>query len=71
MQLLVVGGHGNVALRLAALAASAGHTVTSLIRDAAQAKDITDTGAVPRVLSLEDASVSDFTQLFVETSTLR
>ncbi|KAF8605743.1 NAD(P)-binding protein [Ceratobasidium sp. AG-I] len=62
--LVIVGGHGKVALHLARLASQQNHTVTSVIRDPSQAQDITDTGAKPHVLSLEDAPVSDFAQLF-------
>ncbi|KAG9124966.1 hypothetical protein FRC07_009532 [Ceratobasidium sp. 392] len=67
MRLLVIGGHGKVALHLARLASKAGHNVTSVIRDAAQSRDITDTGASPAVISLEDAPVSDFTKLITDT----
>ncbi|KAG8747708.1 hypothetical protein FRC10_011835 [Ceratobasidium sp. 414] len=67
MHLLVIGGHGQVALHLARLAATRGHTVTSIIRDPAQSQDITDTGASPAVLSLEDAPVADLTKLITDT----
>ncbi|QRV81904.1 NAD(P)H-binding family protein [Ceratobasidium sp. AG-Ba] len=67
MRLLILGGHGKVALHLARLAANNGHAVTSVIRDPAQSTDIQETGASPSVLSLEDASVSEFTKLFTDT----
>ena len=41
--------------------------VTSVIRDPAQASDITAVSATPYVLSLEDAPVSAFTALFAKT----
>ncbi|KAG8726602.1 hypothetical protein FRC12_023242 [Ceratobasidium sp. 428] len=66
MRLLIIGGHGKVALHLARIASKAGHAVTSVIRDPAQSQDITDTGASPAVLSLEDAPVSDFTKLITD-----
>ncbi|CAE6393370.1 unnamed protein product [Rhizoctonia solani] len=82
LNIVIIGGHGKVsatadlfdlsdcmqvALHLARLAAGAGHSVTSVIRDPSQNDDITATGAKPRVLSLEDSPVSEFTNLFNET----
>ncbi|KAG8706722.1 hypothetical protein FRC08_000894 [Ceratobasidium sp. 394] len=66
-RLLVIGGHGKVALHLARLAVTHGHTVTSVIRNPDQSQAITDTGASPVVLSLEDAPVADLTKLIVDT----
>lgn len=54
----------QVALRLARLLTAANHTVTSIIRDPAHESDITDLGAKPALVSLEDAPASDFTKLF-------
>ncbi|KAB5592867.1 hypothetical protein CTheo_3656 [Ceratobasidium theobromae] len=68
MHLAIVGGHGKVALHLARLAVARSHQVTSLIRDPAHAQDITDIGAVPKLISLEDAPAADFTALFTETN---
>ena len=62
-RVVIVGGHGHVALRLARLLAST-HSVTSLIRDPAHSGDITQASANPIVLSLEDAPVEDFTKVF-------
>ncbi|PPQ80875.1 hypothetical protein CVT25_001884 [Psilocybe cyanescens] len=62
-KIIIVGGHGNVSLRLAKLL-SPTHTVTSVIRDPSQEKDIRDVSATPLVLSLEDSPVSDFTKAF-------
>ncbi|KAG9103998.1 hypothetical protein FRC06_006262 [Ceratobasidium sp. 370] len=67
MRLLVIGGHGKVALHLARLAAADGHTVTSIVRDPTQSQDIVDTGASPVVLSLEEAPVADLTKLIIDT----
>lgn len=69
-KLVVVGGHGKVALHLARIASQNGHAVTSVIRDPSQSQDITDTGAKPHVLSLEDAPVSDFAQLFTGANSI-
>jgi len=59
----IVGGHGKVALRLARLLSDK-HKVTSIIRDEAQSKDITDVGSTPRILSLEASPVSEFAEAF-------
>ncbi|KAF8755422.1 NAD(P)H-binding [Rhizoctonia solani] len=67
LNIVIIGGHGKVALHLARKASTAGHTVTSVIRDPSQNEDISATGAKPHVLSLEDAPISDFSNLFTET----
>ena len=56
-RIVIVGGHGKVALLAAPLLVAAGHEVISVIRNPAQADDITATGASPLVLSVEDATV--------------
>lgn len=53
---LIIGGHGKVALLAAPLLREAGHTVTSVIRDPAQADDVRAAGAEPLVLDVEHAS---------------
>ncbi|KAF8994873.1 NADH(P)-binding-domain-containing protein [Cyathus striatus] len=62
-KVIIVGGHGNVSLRLARILAP-NHTVTSIIRSADHEKDITDISAKPLILSLEDSSVEDFSKAF-------
>ncbi|PPQ82290.1 hypothetical protein CVT25_008440 [Psilocybe cyanescens] len=62
-KIIVIGGHGNVSLRLAKLLSTT-YSVTSVIRDASQEKDIRDVSATPLVLSLEDSPVSDFSKAF-------
>ncbi|KAG7441373.1 NAD(P)-binding protein [Guyanagaster necrorhizus] len=64
LKIVIVGGHGNVSLRLARLLVAAKHTVISLIRNPDQEGDIEDTGATPQVLSLEDSSTLDFAKAF-------
>ncbi|CCO34179.1 UPF0659 protein [Rhizoctonia solani AG-1 IB] len=64
LNLAIIGGHGKVALHLAKLAAGRNHKVTSIIRDSSHSQDISNVGAAPQVLSLEDAPASDFTALF-------
>jgi len=62
---IIVGGHGNVSLRLAKLLSSSrAHSVTSIIRNSDHVQDIKDISATPLLLSLEDASVADFSNAF-------
>lgn len=61
---VIIGGHGKVALLAAPLLVEAGHTVTSLIRDPAQAEDVRAAGAEPRVLDVETASQADLAAAF-------
>jgi nucleoside-diphosphate-sugar epimerase len=63
---VIVGGHGNVSMRLAKLLAPLGHTVTSVIRDPSQADEIRALPATPLVLSLEDDSVAAFSKAFAD-----
>ncbi|WP_305782551.1 SDR family oxidoreductase [Symbioplanes lichenis] len=61
MDILVAGGHGQVALRLLKLLADQGHTARGLIRSPAQADDLRAAGAVPVVGDLEnDASLEEY-----------
>ncbi|KII90103.1 hypothetical protein PLICRDRAFT_40303 [Plicaturopsis crispa FD-325 SS-3] len=62
-KIIIVGGHGNVALRLARLLAPK-HDVTSIIRNDAHIPDITSLSAKPLLLSLEDAPISSFSAAF-------
>ncbi len=53
MDILVVGGHGKVALRLLRLLAERGHRARGLIRKPEQAADLEAVGAVPVIGDLE------------------
>jgi nucleoside-diphosphate-sugar epimerase len=53
MDVLIAGGHGQVARRLIRLLAGDGHTARGIIRNAAQAGDIEADGGVPVVCDLE------------------
>jgi uncharacterized protein YbjT (DUF2867 family) len=59
MDILVAGGHGNVALRLLRLLAEQGHHARGLIRSPAQAADLTAVGAVPVLGDLENDETLD------------
>ncbi|KAF5347244.1 hypothetical protein D9756_009927 [Leucocoprinus leucothites] len=62
----IVGGHGNVALRLTRLLSQSPHDyiVTSVIRDSGHTAEITSAGATPLLLSLELAPPSDLITAF-------
>lgn len=56
---MIAGGHGKIALRLAALLAGRGDRVTSVVRNPAHRDDVECGGAEAVVLDLEQASVDD------------
>ena len=53
MRIAIIGGHGKVALLTAPLLVDAGHEVSALHRDPAQAEDIAATGATPVLADVE------------------
>jgi uncharacterized protein YbjT (DUF2867 family) len=53
MDVLIVGGHGKIALRLTRLLVGAGHTVRGLIRNPDHAAEVESAGAAPTVFDLE------------------
>lgn len=59
MDILVAGGHGQVALRLLKLLADQGHTARGLIRKRDQAADLEAVGAVPVFGDLENDATLD------------
>jgi nucleoside-diphosphate-sugar epimerase len=54
MDVLIAGGHGQIALRLERLLAKAGHTPRGMIRNPAHAQDLEAAGAVPVLCDLEN-----------------
>jgi nucleoside-diphosphate-sugar epimerase len=64
---IIIGGHGHVALHLAKQI-SPKYKVISVIRALEQNEDISSTGATPVVLSLEEDSKETFTNLFEKHS---
>jgi uncharacterized protein YbjT (DUF2867 family) len=63
MDILVVGGHGQIALRLLKILAGQGHTARGLIRNPAQAADLSAVGATPVIGDLEnDESLGTYVQ---------
>ncbi|KZV75833.1 NAD(P)-binding protein [Peniophora sp. CONT] len=66
-QVVIVGGHGKVALRLAKLLANTNkHSVTSIVRNEDHVPDLKAVSSAihPLVLSLEDGPVSEFAKAF-------
>lgn len=57
--IVIIGGHGKVALLLAPILTARGATVTSIIRSADQAIDVAATGANPLLLDIEQASADE------------
>lgn len=54
--IMIIGGHGKIALLLAPLLNTRGDAVTSVIRNPDQADDIRAAGATPLVLDVENAT---------------
>src|SRR5262245_12214043 len=61
MNVLVVGGHGKVALRLLKLLAERGDAPRGVIRNPDQAKDLEEAGAEPILLDIEKEELTDAT----------
>lgn len=61
---VILGGHGKVALLAAARLAAAGFAVDSVIRDPDQGSDVEQAGGRPVVLDIQSASVDDLARLF-------
>ena len=57
MRIVIIGGHGKVAMLLAPLLTEAGHEVTSLIRNADHRDEVAATGAAPVVADVEHLGV--------------
>lgn len=53
MRIVIAGGHGKIALRLARRAAARGDEVVSLVRDPDHETDVRETGAAPVRMDLE------------------
>jgi nucleoside-diphosphate-sugar epimerase len=59
MDVLVVGGHGKVAMRLMKLLADRGDSPRGIIRSTDQADDLEAIGAEPIVLDIENKEIVD------------
>jgi len=58
----IIGGHGNIALKLTRILADQGSYVTSFIRKAEQSDDIEAAGGTPLVADVETLSPEDFAE---------
>ena len=63
-RVIIIGGHGKIALLAAPRLTAEGFTVDSIIRNPDHAGDVEAAGAKPIVLSIEEASVVDLEQVF-------
>ncbi|WGW11439.1 SDR family oxidoreductase [Saxibacter everestensis] len=61
-RIVIVGGHGKIALRLARILSSQGHHVTSLIRNPQHSGDVEATGATPAVADVEHLSTEEIAE---------
>ncbi|MEV6635030.1 NAD(P)H-binding protein [Actinoplanes sp. NPDC051470] len=62
-KVLIIGGHGKVALLLAPLLVAAGDEVTSVIRDPAHSDEVAATGATPVAADVQALDVAGLTSL--------
>lgn len=63
-RIVIIGGHGKVALHLAQLLAERGDEATSVIRNPDQAGDIEQAGGTPLVLDVESADIDEMAAAF-------
>jgi uncharacterized protein YbjT (DUF2867 family) len=63
MEVVIAGGHGQIALRLAKLLSERGETVRSVIRNPDHAADVEAAGAEPVVFDLEEGSGADLAEV--------
>ena len=62
--ILIIGGHGKVALLTAPLLAERGDEVTSVIRNPDHAPDVESTGATARIADIEKLDTEQLAELF-------
>ncbi|GAA1144279.1 NAD(P)H-binding protein [Nesterenkonia lutea] len=63
-RVVILGGHGKIALLAAPKLVAAGFTVESVIRNPDQSADVAEAGAAPRVLDIESAETSEMAEAF-------
>jgi uncharacterized protein YbjT (DUF2867 family) len=63
-RILIIGGHGKVALLLAPLLVARGDEVASVVRNIAHDADVAATGAAPVIADVEALSVDELAELF-------
>ncbi|NUO34530.1 MAG: NAD(P)H-binding protein, partial [Dermatophilaceae bacterium] len=62
-RVLLIGGHGKVALLAAPLMVADGHDVTSVVRNPDHVADVEATGATAAVVDVESADTERLTEL--------
>ncbi|MGV8880830.1 MAG: NAD(P)H-binding protein [Rhodoglobus sp.] len=62
--ILIIGGHGKIALLTAPLLAERGDDVTSLIRNPDHSADVEATGATARIADVENLNTEQLAELF-------
>lgn len=62
MDVVIAGGHGKIALRLASLLVEAGHGVVSTVRNPEHTDEVTATGAKAVVADLETVSIVELAE---------
>lgn len=63
-RIVIVGGHGKVALRLARMLAGRGDQVTSIIRNPDHAAEVSEHGATPVVADVETLTAEELSRQF-------
>jgi nucleoside-diphosphate-sugar epimerase len=63
VRIVIAGGHGQIARRLARLLAARGDDVVSIVRQPAHLLDVADDGATGVLLDLEDATVAQVAEV--------
>lgn len=66
MNLVIIGGHGKVALLTAPKLVAAGHQVSSVIRSQSQSDDVAAAGATPVVADIEALDIAQIAQLIAD-----
>jgi uncharacterized protein YbjT (DUF2867 family) len=69
-RIVVVGGHGKIALSLAELLSSTGHHVHSLVRNPDHEADVSATGAMPVIADIEALSAEELSEIFTGNDTI-
>ena len=63
MDVVIAGGHGQIALRLARLLSARGETVRSIVRNPAHVDDVGEAGATGVVFDLEERPAADLARV--------
>lgn len=63
-RIVIVGGHGKIALSLAELLTARGHHVHSLVRNSDHEADVSATGALPVIADIEALSAEELSEIF-------